>query len=726
MAKRPEQRVQRELNFAIVDEVDSILIDEARTPLIISGRPEKSTDLYVKVDDAVRRLRPEKHYEIEEKGHHVLLTEEGMEMAEKLLDVENLYSDDTIGMVHMLEQSLKAHNFFRRDKEYMVAGEGEVLIVDEFTGRAMEGRRYSDGLHQAIEAKERVPIRFESQTIASITYQNYFRLYDKLAGMTGTAITEAVEFSKIYNLDVFKIPTNLPLIREDLNDLIFATEHGKFRYLCREIRDINEEGRPILVGTVSIEKSELVAEMLREEGVEELQLLNAKHHEREASIVANAGKRGAITIATNMAGRGTDIKLAEGIREVGGLCIFGTERHESRRIDNQLRGRCGRQGDPGTTRFFVSLEDEVARLFGGDRVKRLLNMFGGENEMDDQPLSQRMVSRSIERAQRQVEEYNFEIRKHLLEYDEVMDRQRKYIYTMRNEVLEDHDIREQIETMFENIILDALDEYAPEDVLPDEWDLDGLSTALRSFFGMDLDTRGESDETPKTLRESLFDQILAEYQRRHEAMAGEIRRLFRDQAGGDDSDIDFDQMARKRIHDLELMVLLRTVDEKWIEHLYTMDYLRDSVRLRAFGQRDPLLEYKQEGYELFQDMVRSIEENVVQMLFRITDPEQRKRHAAARQFGRRTADEEDPFDQLREYSYVGADKEADSSFAAFDTARFNLAGQSAEAQSRQAGPANAEKRPKQQPRRVEKKVGPNDPCPCGSGKKYKKCCGGVQ
>ncbi len=720
MAVRPEDRVQRQLNYAIVDEVDSILIDEARTPLIISGRPEKSTDLYLKVDEAVRRMKKDTHYELEEKGHHVLLSEEGMEAAERLLGVEDLYSEDTIGLVHMLEQSIKAHHFFRLDKEYMVTKEGEVLIVDEFTGRAMEGRRWSDGLHQAVEAKERVSIRFESQTMASITYQNYFRLYNKLAGMTGTAVTEAAEFSKTYKLDVLQVPTNLPLIREDGTDLVFATERGKFRYVAREIKEANATGRPILVGTVSIEKSELVAELLDELGVHEYQVLNAKHHEREASIVANAGKPSAITIATNMAGRGTDIKLAEGVREVGGLSIIGTERHESRRIDNQLRGRCGRQGDPGTTRFYVSLEDEVARLFGGDKVKKLIDLFGGD-EMDEQPLSQRMVSRSIERAQRQVEDYNFEARKHVLEYDEVMDKQRKYIYAMRREVLEDSDITERLEDMFARIIEDSIAEHAPEDTLPEEWDLDSLELALRKFFGFELDVSGQADETPTALPDSLLGQVKREYRRREGVLAEELRKQFKEDVGGDDSHIDFQQLARKRIHDWELMVLLRAVDDKWVEHLYTMDYLRDSVRLRAFGQKDPLLEYKQEGFELFDDLVDSIEEDVVQTLFRLTDPEVYKRTGQRRAPGRRdAAPKEDPFAKLQRYSYVAADKEADSSFASFDTGRFALAGQSAGAQAAGRG---EKAKPKRVPVRAVQKVSPNEPCPCGSKKKYKKCCG---
>ena len=720
MAVRKDLQVQRGLNYAIVDEVDSILIDEARTPLIISGRPERSTDIYVKVDEVVRRLQKGKHYEVDEKHRHVIITDEGLEVAEKLLGVDDLFSDTNIGIVHILEQSIRAHNLYHRDKDYIVRN-GEVLIVDEFTGRALEGRRYSDGLHQAIEAKERVPIRFESQTIATITYQNYFRMYKKLAGMTGTAITEALEFSKIYGLEVVQIPTNLPLIREDLNDLIFATEEGKFKYVVNEIKRIHSTGRPILVGTVSIEKSEKLARMLEEEGITDFQVLNAKHHEREAVIIANAGKKGAITIATNMAGRGTDIKLAEGVRELGGLYIIGTERHEARRIDNQLRGRAGRQGDPGTTRFYVSLEDEVARLFGGDRVKKLLDMFGTNKEMDEQPLSQRVVSRSIERAQRQVEEYNYEIRKHLLEYDEVMDKQRKYIYGMRQEVLEDKDVTERLHQMFSNIIMDAIDQYAPEEELPENWDLEGLQRQLKKIFGIEFKFELEEGEEPKSIHDTIFEQVLKEYERRHELLAEELKKQYDQQVkeGIHLPPVDFKKLARKRIHDLELMVILRAVDEKWIDHLYEMDYLRDSVRLRAFGQRDPLLEYKQEAFELFQNLIQSIELNVVQSLFRITDPEYRKKRHIAIKTGSQTQ-EEDPFAHLQRYSYIAADKEADRSFSAFDTRRFALGGKGV---PQVDGSEQEERKPKGVPVRVGPKVGPNDLCPCGSGKKYKKCCG---
>jgi preprotein translocase subunit SecA len=728
MAKHPDHRVQRDLNYGIVDEVDSILIDEARTPLIISGRPEKSPEILLKVNEVVRQLRKETHFTLDEKQRHIILTDEGMEFCERLMGVDDLYTNDSIGLVHMIEQSLKAHHFFKRDKDYMVR-DGEVLIVDEFTGRTMEGRRYSDGLHQALEAKERVPLRFESQTVASITYQNYFRLYAKLGGMTGTAATEAAEFAKVYGLDVIQIPTNLPLVRQDDTDLIFATEKGKFNYVVKQIKEVQETGRPILVGTVSIEKSEALAELLEQAKVKDFQVLNAKHHEREAAIVNNAGKRGAVTIATNMAGRGTDIKLAEGVREAGGLYIMGTERHESRRIDNQLRGRAGRQGDPGTTRFYVSLEDDVARLFGGDKVKRLISVIGGD-EMDEEPLSQRMVSRSIERAQRQVEEHHFEMRKHVLDYDEVMDRQRKYIYAMRRAVLEDQDITARLEEMFANLVDDVIEAFAPDNVIPEEWDLEGMERQLHKMFHFDADTEEEDENgMPKPLRDSLLAQVKAEYHRREEALAEEMRQSFRERNGGDESRIDFQQIARKQMHSWELMALLRAVDDRWIQHLQDMDYLRESVRLRAFGQKDPLLEFKQEGFELFQEMVRGIEENTVQTIFRLSDPEFRRRHEASVRQG--TEQPEESLNRLQEYSYIAADKQADNSFSAFDTRKFNLAGQAPGARPRAVAADGAttatqeDDRPKRAPVRVDVKIGPNDPCPCGSGKKYKKCCGRV-
>ncbi len=724
MSMRPESRVQRSLNYAIVDEIDSILIDEARTPLIISGRPEKSTDMYFKIDQIVRKLRKDKDYEIEEKGNHVILSDEGMESIERLMGIDNLYADETLGTVHMIEQALKAHHFFKCDDEYLVRN-GEVMIVDEFTGRVMDGRRYSDGLHQALEAKEGVSIQFETQTVASVTYQNYFLLYGKIAGMTGTALTEAVEFHKIYGLEVVQVPTNLPLIRDDQGDLVFATEPGKFRRVVDEIIEFNKTGRPVLVGTVSIEKSELVAKMLAERGVDDFEVLNAKHHDREAAIIAAAGKRGAITIATNMAGRGTDIKLGEGVRELGGLAIVGTERHESRRIDNQLRGRCGRQGDPGTTSFYLSLEDEVARLFGGDKVKKIVDWIGGD-QLDDEPLSQKMVTRSIQRAQQNVEMYNFEIRKHLKDYDDIMNKQRLVVYDTRREVLEDRDTMGRVQEMFENIVSLVVGEYAPEDVQPEEWDLDGLSSRFRQVFGFEPELAGDSDRGPQNLVDELYDQVRDAYQKREGSIADEVRDSFRQYMSGDESKLDFGKLARKRVHDLEKMALLRAVDEKWIDHLYSMDYLRESVRLRAYGQRDPLLEYKTEGFEMFRDMLDSVDENVVQTLFRLTDPEVRKARRLRASKGLLT-EENDPFAQLSHYSYVAADKQQDRSFSSFDTSRFALAGQRDEAHDpREPQARQQQDRPKRRPiRRMVERVKPNDPCPCGSGKKFKKCCGSV-
>ena len=733
MALRPEMRVQRELNYAIVDEIDSILIDEARTPLIISGRPEKSVDMYYKVDDVVRQMRRDKHYEVEEKGRHVMITEEGMEAAERMLGIENLFTEH-LGTVHMIENAIKVHNFFKKDDEYVVRN-GEVLIVDEFTGRIMEGRRFGDGLHQSLEAKERVAVNFETQTVASISYQNYFKLYKKLAGMTGTAMTEGQEFDQIYGLDVVQIPTNLPLIREDAPDLVFATEEGKFRWVIDEIIRVHETGRPVLVGTVSIEKSEKVAELLREHGVTEFQVLNAKYHEKEAAIVANAGKKGAITIATNMAGRGTDIKLAEGVRELGGLAIIGTERHESRRIDNQLRGRGGRQGDPGTTAFFVSLEDEVARLFGGDKVKRMVDWFGSQ-QMDDQPLDQKMVMKSIERAQKQVEEQHFEMRKHLIKYDDVNNTQRQIIYAIRRDVLEDRDVTERIQQMFENVVVDAVADFAPEDQLPDEWDLEGLEARLHQMFGMEFDIDApEVDEAQPpsdegaSLADDLYEQVLEEYKRREEVIAEDLRKRLTETYGERAKGIDFQQLARRRIHDYELMVLLRTVDDKWIDHLYSMDYLRESVRLRAYGQRDPLIEYKQEAYEIFEAMMKNIDETVTQTLFRLTDPEVIKAREAKAQKGALTA-KDDPVAQFGEHTYVAAPKQQDRSFASFDTSRFALAGQTPgaaqEEQREGEGGAQAATKKKPKPVRAAKQTKPNEPCPCGSGKKYKKCCGRMQ
>lgn len=724
LEKRPDSCVQRGQHYAIIDEIDSILVDEARTPLIISGRPEKPTDLYYKVDEVVRKLKKDKHYEVEEKGKHVIMSDEGMAETERLMGIENLYLDDTLGVVHMVEQSVRAHSFYKRDDEYVVK-DSEVLIVDEFTGRTMDGRRWGDGLHQAVEAKERVAVQFETQTVASITYQNLFLLYNKICGMTGTAVTEAVEFDSTYGLEVVPIPTNLPLIREDRNDLVFATEEGKFQWVAGEIERIREDGRPVLVGTVSIEKSERVGQILEERGVEDYQVLNAKHHEREAAIISNAGKRGAVTIATNMAGRGTDIKLGEGVRELGGLAIIGTERHDSRRIDNQLRGRCGRQGDPGTTQFFLSLEDEVARLFGGNRVKKLLEWFGSKEEMDDQPLDQRMVSRSIEKAQSQVETYNFEARKNIKKYDDVMNKQRQVIYSLRRDVLEDKDVTESLHKMFENTVGDIVDEYASPDLLPDDWDLDGLETRVKGLFNFEPDIDPGEDGEPAPLVDELYEQVLEEYTRREEAIADEVRQQVPDGGASDIDDEVFKKIARKHVHGYELMAILRSVDDRWIEHLYAMDYLKESVRLRAYGQRDPLLEFKTEGFEMFQSLYAAIEEAVISLLFRVTDPEIRKKKQLDTQQGQ-IPDAEDPFAQIANYSMVASDKEQDRSFASFDTSRFALGGQQDAAQARGNGENSDAPKAKQRPvKHAVPTVGPNDPCPCGSGKKHKKCCGRV-
>lgn len=716
MESRADHRVQRELNYAIVDEVDSILVDEARTPLIISGRPEKSTDLYQKVDEMVRKLKEDVDYELEEKGNHAMLTEEGMETVEKLMGLENLYTDDSMGVVHMIEQSLKAHKFYKKDDEYVVQN-GDVVIIDEFTGRMMEGRRFGDGLHQAIEAKERVPVQFETQTVASISFQNFFKLYNKLGGMTGTAMTEAAEFEKTYDLEVFEIPTNLPLRREDRTDLVFATEDGKFRYVAGEIEEIHKTGRPILVGTVSIEKSEKLAKVLESKGIKNYAVLNAKQHEREAAIVGNAGKPGAITIATNMAGRGTDIKLGEGVRESGGLAIIGTERHESRRIDNQLRGRAGRQGDPGTTRFYVSLEDEVARLFGGDKVKRLIDMFGGD-AMDEDPLDQKMVTRSIERAQRQVEQYNFEIRKQLVQYDDVMNRQRKVIYKMRQDVLEDRDVTDLINEMMEEIILDAIDQYTPPAAQPEDWDVDGLHKRLRMVFQFEPNMDEHESGNLEAMAEVFMDQILNEYKSREDSVQEEIRESFRENVGGDEAGIDFSQLARKRMHDLEKMALLEAVDEKWIVHLYSMDYLRESVRLRALGQRDPLLEYKTEAFEMFQQLLLSVYERTLQTLFRVTSPDLRKKREMDV-----SAEDTEALENIQKYGHLTAEKTPDASFSAGTSPQFANNAPAKQQNGNQQNLDEPQRRAPKPVKRVGDKVKPNDPCPCGSGKKHKKCCG---
>lgn len=700
MAMHESEMVQRVLNYAIVDEVDSILIDEARTPLIISGQADKPTDLYYRIARVIPKLQKEADYQVDEKLHTVALTEEGTRKVEGLLGIQNLSDDDNLELAHHVYQGLRAHALMKRDRDYVVK-DGQVIIVDEFTGRLMFGRRFSEGLHQAIEAKEGVRIERESQTLATITFQNYFRMYDKLAGMTGTAATEEEEFRKIYGLDVVVVPTHKPMIRHDFPDAIYRTEQGKFTASVEEIVECYERGQPVLVGTISIEKSEILSGLLKKRGIPH-QVLNAKYHEQEAKIVSQAGRLGMVTIATNMAGRGTDIILGgnpehlakeellrsgvapevvaeaseygkpssedvasvreqyrrlvarfkketdaehEKVVALGGLHIIGTERHESRRIDNQLRGRAGRQGDPGSSRFYVSLEDDLMRLFGSDNISGVMDKLG----MDDSvPVEHNLVTRSIESAQRKVETRNFEMRKHVLEYDDVMNQQREVIYSQRRRVLMGEDLQESLQEMMISVIDSAVERYTAEGKYPEDWDIDGLVNFGEQIFIregalppgelQELDSREE-------IQERLIDEALAHWQAREE------------------------ELGLENMRDLERFILLRVVDSKWMDHLDAMDQLRTGIGLRAYGQKDPLVEYKFEAYNMFQEMIDAIQEDVVRYLYKVRlvpqEHERRVKHIAENR------GEEAP----------------------------------------------------RTPVRVGPKVGRNDPCPCGSGKKYKRCCG---
>jgi preprotein translocase subunit SecA len=680
--------VQRELNYAIVDEVDSILIDEARTPLIISGPAEESTDKYYKINRIIPSLKKDADYTIEEKTKTAALTEEGNIKVERLLNAGNLYDPSNVDLVHHVHQALKAHALFHRDVDYVVK-DGEVLIVDEFTGRLMPGRRWSDGLHQAIEAKESVKIENENQTLASITFQNYFRLYGKLAGMTGTAETEAAEFAKIYNLDVVVIPTHMPMIRTDNADFIYKTETAKFNAAIKEIEALHQKGQPVLVGTISIVKSETLASMLKKKGIRH-SVLNAKYHEMEAEIVAQAGRYSAVTIATNMAGRGTDIVLGgnpegltrqtlkgkeyskeewdktleqfrkmcaeekEKVIAAGGLHILGTERHESRRIDNQLRGRSGRQGDPGSSRFYLSLEDDLLRIFGSDRISGLMGKLGME---EDVPIEHRMVSRAIENAQKKVEAHNFEIRKHILEYDDVMNQQRKVIYEQRREILGGEDLKEEVLGLAEDLLDGVIGFYCPEDKYAEEWDLTGLNDALAAKFSYRMSGIDPQSLSREEYREKLWDAIKGSYEEKEQQIGPELMRH------------------------LEKVFMLQAVDSQWKDHLLAMDHLKEGIGLRGYGQKDPLIEYKKEGFEMFEEMKLRIVETTVENLFRIK--------AAAKEQGQEI--ERKQRRQIANLSFVGA------------------------------GDAAAAARPA--PVHVGQKVGRNDPCPCGSGLKYKKCHG---
>jgi preprotein translocase subunit SecA len=680
MAVRTEDCVQREHYFCIVDEVDSILIDEARTPLIISGVPEAAADTYYRFARIVPTLRKGDDFEVDEKHRTVAPTESGVDKIETALGIENLYLDVNGQLVNHLIQALKAHSLFRKDKEYIVR-DGEVLIVDEFTGRVLEGRRYSEGLHQAIEAKEGLQIREENQTLATITLQNYFRLYEKLSGMTGTASTEANEFSKIYKTDVVSIPTHRPMIRKDENDLIFKTKEAKFRAVVEDIADTHAAGQPVLVGTVSVEVSEMLSGLLQKRGVPH-NVLNAKNHAREAEIIKDAGQPGAVTIATNMAGRGVDIKLGEGVPETGGLYVLATERHESRRIDNQLRGRSGRQGDPGRSRFYLSAEDDLIRIFSGDRMYKILDRLGPG---DDLPIEARILTKTVQGAQKKVEEYNFNIRKRVLEYDDVMNHQRGVIYSERDKVLAGADLSDQAKDWIVETIIDTVDQFAEADAAPADWDWEAMFAAAEAYYPVSFSVEDLDLET--ITRDQLIDRFeddaMDAYERREAELGSQLMR------------------------DLERWVLLQLIDVHWREHLLNMDYLREGIHLRALGQKDPLSEYKLEGHSMFEDLMELVKQEFVRYMFHVeVEAPPQPEAAPAHDVG---------------YSYASDPVQGFDAIAAggpVDTAEPDEEPE-AEPERGRAPVAVVEQRTVSE----EERIGRNDPCFCGSGKKYKKCHG---
>jgi len=684
MAWQVEDMVQRDLYFALVDEVDSILIDEARTPLIISGQGTEPTELYEKFAQIIPRLKKDEDYTVDEKAHAVPITESGVAKVEKMLGIQNLYDQRNIELAHQLNAALKAWNLFHRDQQYIIK-EGEVVIVDEFTGRLMYGRRYSDGIHQAIEAKEGIKVRSEDQTLATITFQNYFRLYDRLAGMTGTAKTEEREFRDIYGLDVVVIPTNKPMIRKDNSDIVFKTEKAKFSAVLDDIISEHKKGRPVLVGTRSIEKSEMLAAMLRRQGVE-CNVLNAKYHEQEAEIVKDAGQPGQVTIATNMAGRGTDIKLGEGVAELGGLHIIGTERHESRRIDNQLRGRSGRQGDPGSTRFYVSLEDEVMRLFGGERMNNIMERVGFT---DEAPIESGLVTKSLERAQSKVEAHNYEIRKHVLEYDDVMNKQREVIYGDRRAILEaQFDSREFILQTLEGKVDSAVQQNAPENAPPAEWDLQEMLDELELVFPVkqsvkvaDLEKK-DRDE----IRRILMDAATAAYEAKEKEVSPEILRIVE-----------------------QRYLLLPIIDRMWVDHLYIMDHLKTGIGLRGYGQIDPRVEYEKEAYSIFEDLKNNIADEAVKGVFRVVIEQGPPPGEDGR--GPMSA----PVQPL-----VPAGAPA---FEPIPTGQLLPQAATPMQRARNLHTNRDGEEPAKPAHRDQPKVGRNELCPCGSGKKYKKCHG---
>ena len=681
MAPSAEQVVQRPLNYAIVDEVDSILIDEARTPLIISAPDDESTKMYQQFASIVPRLKENEHYNVDEKMRSVSLTQQGIDEVEKMLGIGNIYAADKISYVHHLEQALKAHILFKRDKDYVVK-DGEIVIVDEFTGRLMPGRRYSEGLHQAIEAKEGVVVQKESRTLATITFQNYFRLYNKLAGMTGTATSSAEEFAKVYDLEVLQIPTHKPVIREDKSDIVYKNEPGKFRAIIEEIKKLHQQGRPVLVGTIAIEKSEELSELLRKEGIPH-EVLNAKNHEREAQIIAKAGKFKSVTIATNMAGRGTDIKLDDRAKEAGGLAIIGSERHEARRIDEQLRGRAGRQGDPGSSQFFVSLEDELMRRFGGDKMKSLMEKFGFP---EDQPIENKMISKSIESAQKKIEGFNFDARKRVLEYDDVMNKQRETIYKKRLNILRKEDISQEIKELLKEDIaglVGALTAGSDED----RWNISELAEELNVITGDD------KEETKKGLAE-IMKKDLAEKDKRKEIEEFLLNRVFQAYQKKEE------ELGKENFQAILKNIYLRTIDSFWMDHLEHMEHIREGIGFQGYAQIDPLVAYKKEAFNAFQSLLANINRSVSTAIFKveIVSPLE-------------TAVEASPENNLKDLNYSGAE----------ETSGFDIL--PAEEIKNIAENRENENQNRQPVFNKNKNIGRNDPCPCGSGKKYKKCCG---
>jgi preprotein translocase subunit SecA len=684
MAWQLEDMVQRRLNFAIVDEVDSILIDEARTPLIISGQGQDATDLYHKFAQIAKRLVKDEDFTVDEKAHAAPITEKGVAKVEKMLGITNLYDQRNLELTHQLNASLKANNLFHKDQQYIVK-DGEVIIVDEFTGRLMYGRRYSDGIHQAIEAKEGLNVRSEDQTLATITFQNYFRLYDKLAGMTGTAKTEEREFRDIYGLEVVVMPTNRPNVRRDIADIVYKSEKAKFDAVVDEIIAEHGKGRPVLVGTRSIEKSERLAALLRRRGVE-CNVLNAKYHEQEAQIIKDAGLHGAVTIATNMAGRGVDIKLGDDVPVLGGLHIIGTERHESRRIDNQLRGRSGRQGDPGSTRFYVALEDEIMRLFGAERITGIMDRVGFT---DETPIEAGIITKSIERAQSKVENHNYEIRKQVLEYDDVMNKQREIIYAERRKVLEGDSLRDFMLQTLRFKVDYAVDEYASEEKHPSEWELPAILDELELIFPIKEHVTVEDLEMldREGMKERLYAIGLAAYEAKEAEVTPEIMRFVESR-----------------------YILLPIIDRMWVDHLYVMDALKTGIGLRGYGQKDPRVEYEKEAYEIFEDLKNNIADEAIKSAFAVKIERKEPGEAEAQQTVAGPS-----FEPLPTGSLAPQPTLDDETAAKLLGPIPNKPATAVHTNRDESGPAK--------PARANGKVGRNDLCPCGSGKKYKRCHG---